>query len=88
MATGKVLIFAPADADGETHRQLEQAGCDLVLGKASWQTPMGDNEDEMAALATGADALVGTSIRSSPRNSPRAASSPPITRRFCVRLTW
>jgi phosphoglycerate dehydrogenase-like enzyme len=66
MATGKVFIFAPADGDGETHRQLERAGCDLVLGKASWATPMGNNEAEMAALASGADALMGTSIRSSP----------------------
>jgi phosphoglycerate dehydrogenase-like enzyme len=66
MAAGKVFIFAPADANGETHRQLERAGCDLVLGKASWETPMGDTEDEMAAIAAGADALAGTSIRSSP----------------------
>ena len=30
----KVFIFAPADETGETHRQLEQAGCALTLGKA------------------------------------------------------
>ncbi len=62
----RVFIFAPADSDGDTHRQLERAGCELVLGKASWETPVGDNEDEMASLASGAAALVGTSIRSSP----------------------
>src|SRR5919198_857827 len=62
----QVFIFAPADKDGETHRQLEAAGCELVLGKASWGTPVGDNEREIADMARGADALVGTSIRSSP----------------------
>jgi len=62
----KVFIFAPADETGEMHRKLEQAGCELTLGKAGWHTPKGDNEEEMAALARDADALTGTSIRSSP----------------------
>src|SRR5918911_3672079 len=66
MAAAKVFIFAPADETGETHRQLEQAGCELTLGKAGWHTPQGDNEDEMRELARDADALTGTSIRSSP----------------------
>src|ERR687888_1799331 len=62
----QVFIFAPADKDGETHRQLEAAGCQLVLGKAGWETPLGDNEQEIADMARGAGALMGTSIRSSP----------------------
>jgi phosphoglycerate dehydrogenase-like enzyme len=66
MARPRVFIFAPADRDGETHRQLEAAGCELVLGKASWETPLGDNEQAIAEMAHGADALMGTSIRSSP----------------------
>ena len=66
MAAAKVFIFAPADPTGETHRKLEGKGCDLVLGKASWETPQGDNEEEMTKMATGCDALKGTSIRSSP----------------------
>jgi phosphoglycerate dehydrogenase-like enzyme len=66
MAAAKVFIFAPADETGETHRRLEQAGCALTLGKAGWHTPQGDNEDEMRELARDADALAGTSIRSSP----------------------
>jgi D-3-phosphoglycerate dehydrogenase len=48
------------------HQKLEQAGCTLTLGKAGWHTPKGDNEEEMSALARDADALTGTSIRSSP----------------------
>lgn len=45
---------------------LESQGCELVLGKASWDTPQGDNEVEIALLAKECDALAGTSIRSSP----------------------
>src|SRR5690242_418797 len=62
----KIFIFAPADDTGECHRQLEDAGCELVLGGASWHTPKGNNEDQMRELAKGAVAMMGTSIRSSP----------------------
>ena len=66
MAEPRIFIFAPADAAGETHRELEGAGCQLTLGSASWHTPQGNNEEEMCRLASGVDALMGTSIRSSP----------------------
>lgn len=66
MPKPKVFVFAPADPTGEAHKMLEDAGCELVLGKASWSTPQGDNEDEVAALAAGCDAMMGTSIRSTP----------------------
>ncbi len=66
MAKAKVFIFAPADTTGETHRMLEQEGCELILGKASWNTPQGNSEDEMAEITKGCDALAGTSIRSAP----------------------
>lgn len=66
MAKPKVFVFAPADATGEAHKMLEDAGCELILGKANWDTPQGNNEDEIAKIAEGCDALMGTSIRSSP----------------------
>ena len=66
MAKAKVFVFAPNDAKGDSHRKMEDAGCELVLGDAGWHTPQGNNEAEMAAMAEGAHALVGTSIRSSP----------------------
>ena len=62
----KVFIFAPSDPSGESHRRLEQAGCELALGKASWHTPQGDREDEIVATARDCDAMCGTSIRSTP----------------------
>ena len=52
MAT-KVFLFAPADPTGATHRQLEDAGCALTLGKAGWHTPRGDNEERMYFLFQG-----------------------------------
>ncbi|MBI4487944.1 MAG: 3-phosphoglycerate dehydrogenase [Deltaproteobacteria bacterium] len=66
MAKAKVFIFAPADQTGESHRKLEGAGCELVLGNASWTTPQGNSEAEMIRMAQGCDALIGTSIRSTP----------------------
>lgn len=66
MASAKVFIFAPSDPTQETHRRLERADCELVLGKAGWSTPQGNTEDELCLMAEGCDALVGTSIRSTP----------------------
>jgi D-3-phosphoglycerate dehydrogenase len=57
----KVVIFAPADED--SHREFRDAGCELVLGSASWADPTGDNESKMIEMATHADALLGTSIK-------------------------
>lgn len=74
----KVFVFAPADQTGETHKRLQEHGCELVLGKASWDTPQGNSEDEMAKMATGADALIGTSIRSTPITKKIMQSSPKL----------
>ncbi|MSQ28300.1 MAG: hypothetical protein EXR51_09225 [Dehalococcoidia bacterium] len=78
MASAKVFIFAAADATDESHRMLEQEGCDLVIGKAGWETPRGDNEEEMRGMARGAHALIGTSIRSSPISRRIMMSSPEL----------
>jgi phosphoglycerate dehydrogenase-like enzyme len=66
MAKAKVLVFAPADPTGEAHKMLTDAGCELVLGKANWSTPQGDDETEVAKMAEGCQAMMGTSIRSTP----------------------
>ena len=75
---GKVFIFAPADETGESHRELEAAGCTLVLGDAKWSNPQGNSEDEMAKMAEGAAALTGTSIRSSPISRKILEASPDL----------
>lgn len=76
MSPARVLIFAPSDPTGEAHRMLEAQGCELLLGKAIWDKPHGDNEADMAAMAAGCDALTGTSLRSSPITRRIMASSP------------
>ena len=66
MAKAKVFVFAPADPTGESDKILQGVGCELLQGKANWDTPQGDSEAEIARLAEDCDALVGTSIRSTP----------------------
>ena len=61
MADAKVVIFAPADK--ASHAEFNDAGCELVLGSASWADPTGDNESKIAEMASHADALLGTSIK-------------------------
>src|SRR3989338_3912821 len=66
MAKPKVFVFAPADPTGEAHKMLEDAGCELILGDASWDTPQGNSEAQMVRLTEGCEAMMGTSIRSTP----------------------
>lgn len=61
----RVLVFAPVAGMDACHAELERFGCDLVFGEAAWHAPERDSEAEVARCAEGADALLGTSIRSS-----------------------
>lgn len=76
MNQAKVFVFAPVADSPETHRMLEDAGCELILGKASWDTPQGNSEGEMVIMARGCDALMGTSIRNAPISRAIMESSP------------
>ena len=75
MRVPKVLIFAPADPTAETHQMLHSQGCELLLGNPTWEMPHASNEAEMARMAAGCDALIGTSIRRSPITRPILESS-------------
>lgn len=66
MTAPKIFVFSPNERASECHQRLEDAGCRVVLGSASWHTPHGNNEDEMCRLAEASAALMGSSIRSSP----------------------
>jgi phosphoglycerate dehydrogenase-like enzyme len=66
MTQAKVFVFAPVADDGQAHQHLQDHGCALILGKASWDTPQGNSEAEMVTMARGCDALMGTSIRNAP----------------------
>jgi D-3-phosphoglycerate dehydrogenase / 2-oxoglutarate reductase len=76
MSDPKVFIFAPVDQADECHQKLEKYGCDLLKGQAGWHSPQGDNEQDMVGMAKEADALMGTSIRSSPITRTIMESSP------------
>jgi phosphoglycerate dehydrogenase-like enzyme len=53
----KVLIYRPVDESGESHRRIEAAGCDVVVAD-----PEADRA-AIAALARGADVLLGATFR-------------------------
>ncbi|MBH97517.1 MAG: hypothetical protein CMM56_03595 [Rhodospirillaceae bacterium] len=64
MSKPKVCVYVPVDSSGDSHRQMEQAGCDVVLGKTSWRT--GIDRDTLLELSYGADALIGATIKPQP----------------------
>ena len=76
MSDPKVFIFAPVDQADECHQKLEKYGCELSMGQAGWHSPQGDNEQDMIKMAREANALMGTSIRSSPITKSIMESSP------------
>jgi phosphoglycerate dehydrogenase-like enzyme len=78
MSDPKVFIFAPVLENVSAHEKLEKMGCDLIMGEANWHTPQGNNEDEMINLSKDAQALMGTSIRSSPITRNIMASNPEL----------
>lgn len=57
MSRPKVLIYRPVDESGSSHRLLEAAGCDVVVA------PVRAERAELAALARGADVLLGATFR-------------------------
>lgn len=78
MANPKIFIFAEPDRAGDCNAKLEKYGCALTKGSADWHTPQGDNEEAMIGHAKGADALLGTSIRSSPITRRIMEASPAL----------
>ena len=60
----RVCIYVPIDASGASHRLIEEAGCELVLGDGSWRS--GIDGEQLLEIARGADALMGATIRRTP----------------------
>jgi phosphoglycerate dehydrogenase-like enzyme len=73
-----VFIFAPVEEARDSHKRLEAEGCELRLGKASWDTPQGNSEPELVRMAQGAHALMGTSIRNVPISRKIMESAPDL----------
>ena len=78
MSAATVFIFAPVDEARDSHKTLEAEGCELRLGKASWDTPQGNSEPELIRMAQGTHALMGTSIRNVPISRKIMESSPEL----------
>ena len=60
----RVCIYIPIDASGASHRQLQEAGCEVVIGDASWRA--GIDRDTLLELSRGAHALMGATIKKAP----------------------
>lgn len=78
MSKPKVFIFSAIHKDSDTYKVLDDAGCQILFGSASWHTPQGNNEDEMCQMARGANALCGSSIRSCPITAKIMDSAPDL----------
>lgn len=58
----KVFINEPWDPTLESHRLLEEAGCELLLGPPNWETTLPSfTEEELIRAAREADAIMGAS---------------------------
>jgi len=71
----KVFMFAPT---GNSHEFLQANGCEVALGKDTWHEPGNDYEPEIVAMAEGAAALAGTSMRASPITRKILEASPDL----------
>ena len=58
----RVVNVEPVDKTGETYSILQEAGCELIFGRDSFEHP-GDrySEDELIELCKDADAIIGAS---------------------------
>jgi phosphoglycerate dehydrogenase-like enzyme len=66
MSKPKVLVFAVADTSGATHKKLEAAGYEVLIGNPEWMIPGTNREDEVKEIARDVVAMCGTSMRSNP----------------------
>ena len=57
MSRPKVLIYRPVDESGESHRELERAGCDVQVA------PPGASRAALLSLARGAEVLLGATFQ-------------------------
>ena len=59
MARPKVYVFIPSDRDGKSHKALEDAGCELMLGDPTWRAARGATVETFQSKGLGAVALLG-----------------------------
>jgi D-3-phosphoglycerate dehydrogenase / 2-oxoglutarate reductase len=77
MSKPKIFIYTPVDMTGESHRQLEEAGCSLKLGNLSWHELRGDL-DIIEDVEADTAALVGVAVRKIPITREVMLKSPDL----------
>jgi D-3-phosphoglycerate dehydrogenase / 2-oxoglutarate reductase len=77
MGKPKVFIYTPVDKTGESHRQLEEAGCSLKLSNLSWHELTGDL-DIIEDVEADTAALVGVAVRKIPITREVMLKSPDL----------
>lgn len=66
MSKPKVYIYTPIDQSGESHNRIVEAGCELRLGKATWQNTANADDNFLLSLDTDTSALVGVATQHIP----------------------
>lgn len=77
MARPKVFIYTPVDKTGDSHRQLEAAGCALKFSNISWHELSGDL-DIIEDVEEDTAALLGVAVRKIPITREIMLKSPDL----------
>ena len=62
MSKPKVAVVVPADSSGHSYRQMEQAGCNVVIANTSWSKGFNATIQEFTHLCEGANAIIGARL--------------------------
>jgi len=63
MTDPKVLVYTPMGGVDAQYSELEDAGCDVNFGDASWRRAFGAEESNVLPLAQDRDAIIGAVMR-------------------------
>jgi phosphoglycerate dehydrogenase-like enzyme len=77
MGKPKVFIYTPVDNSGNSHKQLEAAGCELKLSNISWHKLTG-NMDIVGDVEEDTAALLGVAVRKIPITREIMLKSPSL----------
>ena len=72
-----MFIYTPVDTSGDSHRQLESAGCELKLSDTSWHKLTG-NMDIIKDVGEDTSALLGVAVRKIPITRDIMLKSPSL----------
>lgn len=81
-----VFIYTPVDESGESHRQLEEAGCAIKLGAGFWKNFAAEDQDISKELDSSIHALMSVANRRKPvtREALHAAENLRIISKYTI----